>query len=300
MPPHSKRRGASPLMSAMGNRVGALRENFISDQSNLNHSFEVSTDDLEPDENQPRKRFTQHSLEELGNSLQLHGQLTPLLVRPKEGQRGKWIIVAGERRWRAARLSGLQTLLAIEKSTDHEIASLIENIQREDLTPLEEAKAISEICEQQKWSQREAAKQLGRAVSDINGVIGILRLPEDFLNRVLNSEHALSRNLLIELARVPEGATKTRLLEMALEGTLSISEIRRANLSLADDRKVSQGEKRDKNSAVSVPSAKNMNRITIALKEMMPDTLDKSQKTALRALGKAIEDFFIEYPVQEE
>lgn len=285
-----KRRSLSPLMSAMGSRVEDLSESFISGQSNLNHSFEVSTESLEADESQPRKRFSQRSLEELRDSLILHGQLTPLLVRPKEGHRGRWIIVAGERRWRAAKLAGIQTLLAIERTADHEVASLIENLQREDLTPLEEAHAISEICKQKGWSQREAAKQLGRAVSDINGVIGILRLPQDFLDAVLKSEHPLSRNLLIELARVSDGVLKQKLLPRALAGTLSIPEIRKTSAAITDKKKAIDDKPISKKSRGFVPSVKNVNTVVASLKDLDQSTLDASQRDALTLLVSTIKE----------
>ncbi|WP_406239916.1 ParB/RepB/Spo0J family partition protein (plasmid) [Acetobacter orientalis] len=224
----TKRRAPSPLMNSMGARVQDISPAFVSSLSDVKHSFEVSVDDLEVDPNQSRKIFDDDALLELAESLRIYGQLTPILVRQKEGVRGKWILVAGERRLRAAKLIDMPYLLAIERDTDSDVVSLIENLQREDLKPIEEAMGLKLLSENRGWSQRELARNVGKGVSHINGMLAVAKLPSDFLEKVIHVDHVISRNVLIEIARVTDTKTQKELCNRALAGDLTILAIREA------------------------------------------------------------------------
>lgn len=224
----TKRRAPSPLMSSMGARVQDISPAFVSSLSDVKHSFEVSVDDLEVDPNQSRKIFNDEALLELAESLKIYGQLTPILVRKKEGVRGKWILVAGERRLRAAKLIDMPYLLAIERDTDSDVVSLIENLQREDLKPVEEAIGLKLLSESRGWSQRELARNVGKGVSHINGMLAVAKLPSDFLEKVIHVDHVISRNVLIEIARVTDTNVQNELCKRALTGDLTILAIREA------------------------------------------------------------------------
>ena len=121
---------------------------------------------IEPDKNQPRSEFDEDALNELAENIRQHGVLQPILVRPLDN--GGYKIVAGERRWRAARLAGLDEIpVYIKELTDLEAAeiSLIENIQRKDLTPLEEATAYQTLMETYGLTQQQVAEAVGRSRS---------------------------------------------------------------------------------------------------------------------------------------
>lgn len=128
---------------------------------------------------QPRRHFEETALAELAQSIKRHGVVQPLVVTPAKG--GIYTLIAGERRWRAAQTAGLKTVPAIIRSSQEleqlEIA-LIENVQRVDLTPLEQAVSIERLHEQFSLSYDEIAKRLGKANSTVNNTVRLLRLPE--------------------------------------------------------------------------------------------------------------------------
>lgn len=136
--------------------------------------------DIEPDRGQPRTKFSEEALSELEASIREFGVLQPLLVRPMSD--GSYKIVAGERRWRAARRAELTEVPVIIKSlTDAEAAAiaLIENLQREDLNPIEEAAGIRKLIEEFGFTQEEAAEKLSKSRPAITNALRLLSLPKD-------------------------------------------------------------------------------------------------------------------------
>src|SRR4051812_4499214 len=109
---------------------------LVTRDSRFRHSFEAPIDRIRPDPDQPRKVFAEEELAGLATTMSEQGQLQPVLLRRDPEQRGGYVLVAGERRWRAARLNGWQTILAIEHEGDAEVATLLENLQRVDLSPV--------------------------------------------------------------------------------------------------------------------------------------------------------------------
>lgn len=277
----ASRRAPARLLETLQGRVDDLGERLVGVAAEFNHSFEVDVDRVAPDPDQARKVFSDKELDELAGSLRDQGQLQPILVRPVEGKRGWWIIVAGERRWRAARKAGIQRLLAIERSSDHELASLTENLQRADLHPVEEAVAVLRLSERLGVSQRDLAKRLGKSASDVNGMLSVARLPEETLQAVLNSEQPLARNLLIELARLPDGPERRDMLGDALRGNLRFSDVRRRQDQGNPDGKgegVPTGKSRE---ATALPHPK---RLTARLSELNAADLTNEMRSALQAL----------------
>jgi ParB family chromosome partitioning protein len=136
--------------------------------------------DLQPSPYQPRGHFDETMLAELAESIKRHGVVQPLVVTPVKD--GKYTLIAGERRWRASQLAGLKTVPAIIRSSKEleqlEVA-LIENVQRVDLSPLEQAVSIERLHEQFNLSYDEIAKRLGKANSTVNNIVRLLRLPAD-------------------------------------------------------------------------------------------------------------------------
>ena len=139
---------------------------------------EIAIDKVKPNPNQPRKNFDEEALNELAASIKLHGIVQPIVVNDMGD--GSYMIIAGERRWRAANICGLKTVPAVvRKYTDKQVKeiSIIENLQREDLTSIEEAKAYKAIIESLRITQDELAKKIGKSRSHITNMLGLLRLP---------------------------------------------------------------------------------------------------------------------------
>jgi ParB family chromosome partitioning protein len=138
--------------------------------------------EIEPDPGQPRKTFDDETLAELSASIAEHGLLQPIAVRPKPS--GGYLIVAGERRWRASRMAGLTEVPVIVKDVTDEQAmelALVENLQREDLDPVEEAAGIRELMTRCNLTQEQAARKLGKSRSALANSLRLLSLPETVL-----------------------------------------------------------------------------------------------------------------------
>lgn len=138
--------------------------------------------EVEPDPGQPRKTFDDETLAELSASIAEHGLLQPIAVRPKPS--GGYLIVAGERRWRASRMAGLTEVPVIVRDVTDEQAmelALVENLQREDLDPVEEAAGIRELMTRCDLTQEQAARKLGKSRSALANSLRLLSLPETVL-----------------------------------------------------------------------------------------------------------------------
>ncbi len=147
--------------------------------------------DIEPRRDQPRKTFDHASLETLADSIANYGVLQPIVVRENESAEGTYEIIAGERRWRAAKLAGLSEIPAVVFSGDDLKAAqvaLIENIQREDLNPVEEALGYGALIERFGLTQEQVAKQVGKSRVTITNMLRLLDLPEEALEMLRNGE----------------------------------------------------------------------------------------------------------------
>lgn len=184
--------------------------------------IELKIVDVEPDVEQPRKVFDEEKLQELADSIKEQGVIQPILVvKSKNG----YTIVAGERRWRAAKLAGLKTIPAIVKDytdTKKKQVALIENIQREDLNVIEVARAIKELMDIDGYSATEVAKLTGKNVSTVSNTVRLLKLQEKIIDYVLDGK--LSEGHARTLLALD---SKTRQLEVAqkiIDKKLSVRE----------------------------------------------------------------------------
>jgi ParB family chromosome partitioning protein len=147
---------------------------------------------IKPNSRQPRRRFDAESISELAESLRTQGLVQPVVVRPLAG--GTWELIAGERRWRAARAAGLATIPALVRETDDRdslLLALVENVAREDLSPVEEARAYSVLMDEFMLSLGDVAERVGRSKPTVSNRMRLLELPEDvigLLERGLISE----------------------------------------------------------------------------------------------------------------
>jgi ParB family transcriptional regulator, chromosome partitioning protein len=174
---------STPKKSALGKGFDALiPQNF--DKSLLLDEGErvqqISIEDLQPNPDQPRQHFDRQTLEQLAESIKLYGIIQPLVVMP--GKPGTYILIAGERRWRAAQMAKLQKVPAVVRTSKElerlEIA-IVENVQRVNLSPLEQAISIEKLHQQFGMTYEAVAKRLGKAPSTINNTVRLLQLPED-------------------------------------------------------------------------------------------------------------------------
>ena len=157
--------------------------------------LEIEISKISRDENQPRQTFTEESLAELASSIKQHGVLQPLVVAPKGP--ADYVIIAGERRWRAAKMAGLKTVPAIVRTIDSQNRlelSIIENVQREDLNPIELATAYAKLKSQFNLSVKEIAERVGKSESAIMNTMRLLNLPEDAKKAMV--ENGLSEGVM--------------------------------------------------------------------------------------------------------
>jgi len=224
----AKTKRPSPILGATGAMIGEASDRLVTKESLFRHTFEAPVERIQPDPAQPRKLFDEAEIASLAATMAERGQLQPILVRRNPDVRGHWVIVAGERRWRAALSLKWPALLAIEHDGDPEVAALIENLQRVDLTPVEEARGLQRLIEGKGWSQNAAADALGKSKGEISSTLRILTLPAEILDAVLTSELNIPKNALVELARIESPAVRERLVDLARAGLLTVRAIRAA------------------------------------------------------------------------
>ena len=185
----------------LGKGLGALFEDVNIDSTEIDGSEAnkedinfIEIDEIAPNESQPRKTFNKEKLEELARSIKTHGVIQPIVVR-KQGSH--YEVVAGERRWRAARIAGLSEVPCIVRElTDEQnmLVAIIENVQREDLNPIEEARGIRAMIEDYELTQDEVAKAVSKSRPYITNALRMLKLPDAVLDMVsagkLSAGHA--------------------------------------------------------------------------------------------------------------
>lgn len=171
----------------LGKGLDAIFEDNFQTSSKNTTMLRIS--DIEPRANQPRKVFDSEALAELADSIATHGLIQPVAVR--ENSKGFYSIVAGERRWRAAKMAGLTevpvVILEIDDTKAAELA-LVENLQREDLNPIEEAMAFETLSKEYSMTQEEISKKIGRSRPSIANALRLLDLPEEVKTLVANCE----------------------------------------------------------------------------------------------------------------
>lgn len=212
------------MKKALGKGLGALldAENILSDDSGI---VELKITDIEPNKEQPRKNFNQEKLHALAESIIQHGVVQPIIVR-KENK--GYTIIAGERRWRASKIAGLKTIPAIIKELSSketmEIA-LIENLQREDLNPIEEAEAYQKLMEEHGLTQEALSKLVGKSRAAIANSVRLLTLADKIkdmlINELLTPGHART------LVTIEDKEKQEKLAEEIVEKNLSVRETER-------------------------------------------------------------------------
>jgi len=207
----------------------------------LKETNEIDINKIEPNENQPRKEFNEDALQELADSIKQHGLIEPIIVQ--EGKKGFYQIIAGERRWRAARLAGLKKVPAIVKDyTDQEIMeiALIENIQREDLNPIEEAEAYQRLISEYKLKQDEVADKVSKSRVAITNALRLLKLDERVRRMVV--EDKIKSGHARALLSIKDGELQYETALQIFDGNLTVRETEKLVKKLLEEPKPSKKE----------------------------------------------------------
>jgi ParB family chromosome partitioning protein len=215
--------------------------------------------EIEPNKEQPRKEFDQEALARLSESIAAHGIIQPILVRPNTN--GTYQIVAGERRWRAANMAGLSEIpVLIRELNDREVSelALIENLQREDLNPIEEAEGYRNLMENYGMTQENLSETIGRSRTAIANVLRLLHLPKEVLDIVKSGDltGSQARSLLAF-------KTKEKMIEMAKLAAEQGLTVRK----LEELAKKEENVPRETTSASTVQRESYYDEVEIALKE---------------------------------
>ncbi|ODA41521.1 ParB/RepB/Spo0J family partition protein [Desulfosporosinus sp. BG] len=203
--------------------LGRGLQALLSDELSDNHSIkEIPVSDIDPNPDQPRRDFDLDSLNELANSLQEHGLLQPILVRP-EGER--YYIIAGERRLRAAKIAGFSNIECIvQLCNDQEMAerALVENIQRADLSPIDEGMAYKKLIEEYSLTQEQVAQRVGKARTTVANLLRVILLPEIILQLLRNEDISLGHAKV--LLSVKDTSLQVLIAQKAAKEKLSVRE----------------------------------------------------------------------------
>ena len=214
--------------SGLGRDFYSLLDNNIlaSDRSNAASTLRIS--DIEPRSDQPRKTFSHESLEQLADSIGQFGVLQPIIVRESTLLAGTYEIIAGERRWRAAKMAGLSEIPAVILDGDDLKAAqvaVIENVQREDLNPLEEALAYDALIDRFGLTQDQVAKQVGKSRSAVTNMLRLLDLPDEVLELLRNGD--LTAGHARALLGLKNEEQMTPLAQKIVEKDLSVRDVER-------------------------------------------------------------------------
>lgn len=187
--------------------------------------MEIPIEDVVPNPYQPRKIFSQVSLEELSNSIKVYGIIQPITVRAKDG---KYELIAGERRLRAAKLAELKTIPAIINNMNDEssaVLALLENLQREDLNFIEEAIGYENLIKEHAFTQQQLAEKLGKNQSTVANKLRILKLPNDIKMKLI--ENNLTERHARAFLKLPSEDLMQSVLDKVIKNELTVKKTRK-------------------------------------------------------------------------
>lgn len=210
--------------SGLGRGLGALIPGDLTTGTASSGFSEIPTASVSPNRFQPRSHFDEQALDSLTASIRAVGLLQPILVRPKPD--GTYELIAGERRWRAAKRAGLQTIPALIRETDDNNSlehALVENLQRDDLNPLEEAAAFQQLIEDFQLTHDQVAQRIGRSRTAITNTLRLLHLPASIQKLLQRKE--LSMGHARALLGTPDRALQEALAARVAKEGLSVREV---------------------------------------------------------------------------
>jgi ParB family chromosome partitioning protein len=204
MSPDAKKRGLGRGLSALLPTAAAPSPIRTTDKSKTYFSAQI--EDVYPGPEQPRHHFDEAELAELAESIKVHGIIVPIVVRPRP--EGGYFLIAGERRWRAAQRAGLHEVPVVVQEVDSQVAferALVENLQRSDLGPIEEAVAFQRLCDEFGLTQEQVAERIGKDRSTVSNAIRLLKLPPSVRQMVEDERLSMGHaRALLGLEEVPE------------------------------------------------------------------------------------------------
>ncbi len=260
----------------------------------------VSVDRIDPNPDQPRLTFDEESLQELAASITEHGVLQPILVRPSPD--GRFQLIAGERRWRSARIAGLREIPAIVDEIDDETAleiAIIENLQREDLSPLDEALMYERMTTEHGYSLRKLAQKLGKDKGYIENRLRLADAPSEIKQLVSLRKDTLSH--AYELLKVDDPKRRRRLAEQVARGELSLVKLReRIEGRPVREHPVTDGDVADEpGESPATPVAEVVGSWADATPPSQPPTGEDALQLAKTRLAEALEDLSLVIREQE-
>ena len=229
--------------SGLGRDFYSLLDDNILPSDKGNAASMIRNSDIEPRKDQPRKTFEHEALEALADSIGQYGVLQPIIVRENPLLKGTYEIIAGERRWRASKMAGLSEIPTVILDGDDLKAaqvSIIENVQREDLNPLEEAMAYDALIENFGLTQEQVAKQVGKSRSAVTNMLRLLDLPEEVLELLRNG--SLSAGHARALLGLKNEEQMLSLAQKILEKELSVRDVERTIRLLNYEPEVAEEE----------------------------------------------------------
>ena len=241
----SEARLGKGLAAIFGEDVSDVLEDIQQGKSDTHVSgrFEVAVDDVRPNPYQPRKTFDKARLQELADSIRQHGVFTPILVKRSLGG---YELIAGERRLRACRIAGLKKIPALEMEFDDqqmmEIA-LLENIQREDLNAIEEAKAYEKLIQKVGYTQEELARRIGKSREHVANMMRLLKLPARLQQHV--TAHELSMGHVRALLSLEDETMMEEVAQKAIREQLSVRAVEKLVKSMVQPKPKKKEKPRD-------------------------------------------------------
>ena len=235
----------------------------------------IDINDIKPNLTQPRKQFDETKISDLAESIKTHGMIQPIIIRPLSSGSG-YEIVAGERRWRAARVAELREIpCIIRELSDREnmLIAIIENTQREDLNPIEEAMAFREMMSRYELTQAEVSKSIGKSRPYITNSLRLLKLPDVVQNLVIQGR--LSGGHARAIAGVDDEKLQIRLAELAKDGGLSVRALEKMIADAAENAEKKEPEKPQKNP--ELVSIENELKEVLGTKVKLPNSTDKGK-----------------------
>lgn len=223
------------LKKGLGKGLDALISSTNDLDQQNNNILDLKINDVEPNSQQPRKVFDQEKLEALAESIRTHGVVQPIIVRKEED---RYILVAGERRWRASKLAGLKTIPVIVKdlsSKENMEIALIENLQREDLNPIEEAEAYQKLLNDHEMTQEDVAKVVGKSRAAIANSVRLLNLSSEIRNMLIDGR--LTSGHARTLVTISDEDRREKLAAEIVEKSLNVREAEK--LSSKEEKKPS-------------------------------------------------------------
>ena len=243
-----KKKLGKGLVALFGEETAGLGDDSLQHSRGQQGAKVLSLSRLVPNTAQPRRVFDDEALESLAQSLRQSGLLQPLLVRPHPSEAEKYEIVAGERRWRAARRAGLETLrVVVRELTDAEVLhmAIVENVQRQDLNPVEEAEGYRRLIDEFGQTQSKLARVIGKSRSHIANMLRLLTLPDAVRDELSTGQLSMGHARALVTAADP-----VAVMGLVLDGDLSVRETEKL---IRDEKNATASKNKDNTATKSAP-----------------------------------------------